>query len=54
MTANPAAALHHLASEYRSIRLRLRIMKQPAGFSAIATANAARASSSVRQLAGVS
>jgi hypothetical protein len=31
-----------------------RIMKRPAGFSAIATADAARASASVRQIASVS
>jgi hypothetical protein len=34
--------------------MRLRIMKRPAGFSAIAAANAARARASERQIASVS
>jgi hypothetical protein len=33
--------------------VRLRIMKRPAGFSTIATLNAARAKPSVRQIASV-
>jgi hypothetical protein len=35
-------------------RVRLRIVNRPAGFSAIATLNAARARGSVRQMASVS
>jgi hypothetical protein len=34
--------------------MRLRIMKRPAGFSAIVAANAARAGASVRQIGSVS
>jgi hypothetical protein len=46
---------HQSPSGWRfTTRVRLRIMNRPAGFSATAAANAARTSSSERQIAGVS
>jgi hypothetical protein len=49
------AALYQSPSGWRfTTRIRFRIMKRPAGFSATAAANAARARSSERQIASVS